>query len=93
MAKFILMGFFVFSGLSAHASCNSELAIAAGRYLMELEKAKMYQHQDGGVCKVLEAEYRKCSKIEKERLARSVSITELLGNICMPHLPAPPATN
>lgn len=73
----------------ASANCNLKLAEASGKYLVELEKANLQEFQSGGACKVLDAEVKKCSKKEKSKLARSVNLNEVLGNICMPHLPPP----
>lgn len=72
------------------AKCNLKLATASGTYLAELEKVKMHEYQAGGACTVLKDEYDKCSAAEKKSLGKIVDIQEVLGNICMPHLPPPP---
>ncbi len=81
-----------FLSSSVMANCNLSLAKASGLYLAELEKAKLQEYQGGGACKILDSEYKKCNQNEKMKLAKAVDLTEVLGNICMPHLP-PPAPN
>jgi hypothetical protein len=76
---------------SVYANCNLDLTTATARYLAELEKAKLQEYQGGGACKVLDAEFKKCTKNQKLKLWKTVDLKEVLGNICMPHLPPPPS--
>lgn len=69
--------------------CNMSLAYASGKYLLELESAGLGQYQGGGACNILDAEFRKCTPKQKARLMHNLEIREILGNICMPHLPPP----
>jgi hypothetical protein len=89
---FVALVFFLLS-LSVHASCNLDLAMASGRYLTELEKAKLQEYQGGGACKILDGEFRKCTRNQKKKLSSLLDLKEVLGNICMPHLPPPPQTS
>ena len=65
------------------------MAVASGKYMEELEKAKLQKYQGEGACKVLDIEYKKCTKEQQTSLAKSFNLREVLGNICMPHLPPP----
>ena len=73
----------------AHANCNLNLALASGTYLVELEKEKLREYQRGGACKVLDSEFKKCNEKQKSQLSKAFELREVLGNICMPHLPPP----
>ncbi len=90
MKNLVLILLVTFISSASHANCNLKLAVASGNYLEELEKAKLHNFQGGGACKVLDMEYKKCTKQQQTFLAKSVNLREVLGNICMPHLP--PAT-
>lgn len=72
------------------ATCSVELAIASGKYLIELENSKLQEYQGGGACVVLDSEIKKCSNSQKVIIERAFDVEEVLGNICMPHLPPPP---
>lgn len=74
---------------AAHAECNLNLALASGHYLVELERAGLQSLQSGGACTVLDAEYKKCTTSQRKQLEAELDLREVLGNICMPHLPAP----
>lgn len=80
----------IFPGF-ANAKCNESLIKASSNYLLELEKAKLFEHQGDGACKVLDAEFKKCTEKQKTLLSKSFNAREVLGNICMPHLSPPPS--
>jgi len=76
-------------GAAARAGCNMQLARASGIYLTELEKAKLYDFQSGGACKVLNDEFKKCNETQKSTLGKAFDVRQVFGNICMPHLSPP----
>ena len=84
--NYIGLLFFLFS-TSAYSNCNLNLARASGLYLQELEKAKLQVYQGDGACKVLDDELKKCTERQRSKLSKEFSLKEVLGNICMPHLP------
>ncbi len=86
---YLLVPLSLFVTSNAHADCNLNLAIASGTYLMELEKAKLQNYLSGGACKVLDAEFKKCTEKQKVKMSKAFDYREVLGNICMPHLPPP----
>jgi hypothetical protein len=71
------------------ADCNLPLVKATANYLWELEKAKLQKYQDPKPCEVLDAEFKRCSDKQKSGVEKALNMSQILGNICMPHLPPP----
>lgn len=73
----------------AIAECNLNLTIASGKYIEELEKAKLTKYQNSSVCEVLDYEIGKCSNSQKTKLEKAFNVKAVHGNYCQPHLPPP----
>ncbi len=73
----------------AFADCNLNLTIATGKYIEELEKAKLTNYQNNSVCEVLDYEIGQCSKAQKVKLEKAFNVKEVHRNYCQPHLPEP----
>ncbi len=84
--------FFIFQSVlmsMAFADCNLNLVIAAGKYIEELEKAKLTKYQNKSVCEVLDYEIGQCSNTQKVKLGKAFNVNEVHRNYCQPHLPPP----
>lgn len=73
----------------ASADCNLNLTIASGKYIEELEKAKVTKYQNNSVCEVLDYEIGKCSASQMTKVAKAFNVKEVHRNFCQPHLPPP----
>jgi hypothetical protein len=84
-----LLLFFLVAAWSAagFANCNYGLAEASGKYLVELEKAKLRKYQNNSVCEVLDQEIANCSADQIKKLKNTYDVDEVRGNYCQPHLP------
>ncbi len=78
----------LFTSQVSFGACNVDLAFTAGRYVMELEKAKLQNMQESP-CKVFNAEFKTCDEWQTSVLFTSLPIAEIFGNYCMSHAPAP----
>ncbi len=92
MKIFLLISVVLVSNL-AWADCHIEVARTAGKYLLELEKAKLRSYQDNSVCEVLDRELEECSKVQLADLEKTFDVKEVLGIYCQPHLPPYPMTD
>lgn len=72
--------------LNVSAECNLKMAIAAGTYLNELEKAQLTSYQNNSVCEVLSYEFWNCSTAQLKKMKKFFDYKEVLGNYCQPHL-------
>lgn len=90
MKKLILFVFFqIILTNNANANCNLNLVKATGKYIEELEKAKIVKYQNISVCEVLDYEIGKCSKIQSSELKKAFNIQAVHRNYCQPFLPPP----
>ncbi len=66
MKKFLILS--LFFTINVSADCNLKMAVAAGTYLNELEKAKLTSYQNNSACEVLSYEFWNCERMAPENL-------------------------
>lgn len=85
----IVFALALLAGQYSFAVCNIDVALAAGRYIAELEKADLARYQNNSVCEVLDYEVSTCSETQLAKLQSAIDVKEVRGNYCQPHLPPP----